>query len=244
MTMKKWTALLLAVVMVFTLAACTGGDDVGGTVTNITTTAGGTTTTTTDATTTTTTTTAAGTATDEKAFATGTNDGTTYENTFIGIGCTLDGDWEFSSDEDIREMNELTLEMMGDDYAAAIQNAEIVYDMMANNLTTGDSININLENLDLLYGSVLSEEEYVDMALPTMQELFGGEGMEGTTIEKATFTLAGQEHYGFNVSMTMMGIEIHEAVVCVKAGSYMACITVASSTKESVTDLLAKFYAV
>lgn len=239
MTIKKLTALLLAVAMLFTLAACDNakGKD-GGTTTTTTGNSNSTTTTTED--TTTTTTTASNEGTDAKAFAIGTNTGDTYENTFIGIGFKAEGDMELSSDEDIRDMNVMMMEDEPADYLAALKELDAITDMMATDMTTGDSVNINLENMKVLYGSVLSESDYLDQNISMMEDM----AEEGLTVEKATFTLAGKERQGVTIIMDIMGIKVYEAVVCIKVGDYMVNITVGSSTEEGVPNLLAKFYAV
>ena len=241
MTIKKLTALLLAVAMLFTLAACDNGGtkDNGGTTTTTTGNSNSTTTTTED--TTTTTTTASNAGTDAKAFAVGTINGNVYENTFLGLGCKVEAEgWELSSAEEVRESNEMLFEDETDDYMEGLSKLDVITDMFATNMNTGGTLNINFENLGIMYGKDLDEAAYLDEAIGQMDDM----GAEGIAIKKATFTVAGKERQGLTIEMEMMGITVYEAVVCIKVGDYMANIVAAGTTADEAKALLDLFYAV
>ena len=53
---------------------------------------------------------------DDKDFLLGTVNGNVYENSFIGIGCELDKNWNFYNEEQILEVNDMTKDMVGEDY--------------------------------------------------------------------------------------------------------------------------------
>lgn len=228
--MKRTVAVLLLGILLLTLTAC-GNENVRGTVESNTNNA-------------TATTTAPPEADDaSEAFSLGSSQGSVYKSEFIGIGCEVDATWTLYDDAQIRELNQLTMDAMSDEYAAALENAQIVYDMYAMDTTTGNSINVNLENLGLLYGATLSEADYVDLSLTSIKDALGSMGMENITAQATTVTMAGKERSAIQVQGSMAGISLYETVVCIKCGSYMACITVATMGSDQTADLLAKFYA-
>ena len=87
--MKRVLALALAAMMLFALAAC--GEDTA---------------------TPTTTAPAAG-----SSLELGKVNGLTWENEFIGLGCTLTSDWTFKTDEEIRQLNNIVEDALDADLA-------------------------------------------------------------------------------------------------------------------------------
>ena len=63
--------------------------------------------------------------TSEKEFSLGETDGLVYENKFIGIGCTLEDNWSFYSDEEIMELNNYTADVAGEDYEKIMEGADL-----------------------------------------------------------------------------------------------------------------------
>ena len=152
----KMGALLLACALLVTMSACSGGSgsSIRGNVTPAQTTAPETTVP----------------ETTEPAFSVGTSSGNRYENTFLGIGCTLDENWTFLTDEQIRENNSAAADMMAEEYQELVSEASVVYDMMANHSNEVDTVSLNMEKLTgaaLLIG----EEQYAQLSL---------EGLEGS----------------------------------------------------------------
>lgn len=69
---------------------------------------------------------------EEEAFQPGEMNGGVYTNELLGIGCTLDSNWTYLTDEEIAEMNQSTYEQMSDEeLRAAMDDALVVQDMFA-----------------------------------------------------------------------------------------------------------------
>ena len=79
-----------------------------------------------------------------KEFELGKIDGFVYENNFIGIGCALDSDWYFYSEEEIQELNNYKAEVAGEKYEATIPAIEETY----SNMGYGD-LKIEVDTLNL-----------------------------------------------------------------------------------------------
>ena len=52
----------------------------------------------------------------EPTFSIGSASGNTYKNEFIGIQCVLDGNWVFKTDEEMRQINQITSDLVGEEY--------------------------------------------------------------------------------------------------------------------------------
>lgn len=225
---KSLLALILAVVMLFALSSCGIEDDIRGQISNNSSDQG----------------TASNGNNEETAdFGMGKSTGNVYENEFLGLGCKLDSDWVFLTDEEIAQLNGATIDMLDDEMAELMENANVIYDMQA---TAGDSlamVSVNFENLGLLYGKVLSEESYVDLSIPNIETAMKSAGATIISNEKATFEVGGKTRNGIKLHTTINGVDIYQSLICIKCGDYMANVAVTTYLEDTTADLLAKFYA-
>ena len=101
--MKKLIAVLLAVCTVFALCACGAGKDIGGSVTS---------------------------GEDDSSFQLGTINGGVYENSYLGVGISLDDSWSIYDEEQLAQLIGWTADQYDDEkYAEQIENADLFYDL-------------------------------------------------------------------------------------------------------------------
>jgi hypothetical protein len=104
----------------------------------------------------------------EPEFTLGTVEGNVYENTFIGIGCTLGSDWTYYSDEKIREINNAAASLAGEEFRQMMANATVVYDMYAAHSNQINTVVVNLEKVDKVQLAVLDLEENLKNTIPAL----------------------------------------------------------------------------
>lgn len=235
---KKWGALLLAAAMLVTLTACSGksGNSIRGNITP----AEKETTVETTAPETTAEATVSETA--EASFAVGVSADNRYENTFLGFGCVLDASWTFLTDEEIRENNAASQDMMAEEYQQMIEEASAVYDMMAHHENEVDTLSVNMEKLS---GAALlvSEEQYAQLSLENLEGSLSSMGIENivTSVEQITF--AGEDHACIRVEGDISGIKVYESLACCKRGNYMALVCACTWVEDGTQEILDCFYA-
>lgn len=189
--------------------------------------------------------TACGSKNDEKVMGVYTADTNTYENDFIGIGCKLDSDWEVFSTEQIAQLNGLMASQMTDEaLAKQLEDSGVLQPFYAQKEEGLVTMNIALENLGVLYGSTMDEQQYAEQAVkqvaPTLESL--GLGMTNIKTEIGKLTFAGKEHVAIFVSANIQGFSFYETMVCIKTGRYIANITAGSYFTDTTKDSLALFY--
>ncbi len=230
---QKLGALLLAAALLVTMSACSGsgGKSIRGNVTPVETTApeaSAPETTEPEAT--------------EPAFAVGSSSGNRYENTFLGIGCALDENWTFLSDEQIRENNDAAADMIAEEYQEQVQDADVVYDMMANHQNEVDTLSLNMEKLS---GAALliNEEQYAQLSLEGLEGSLSAMGIENiqTSVEQIAF--AGGTHTCIRVEGEYSGVKVYESIVCYKRGGYMALACACTWLEDGTQAILDSFYA-
>ena len=190
--MKRALAMLLAASMIFALCACgSGKQDVGGSVSSA-----------------------------EPELQTGTVNGGVYENDFIGIGISLDDSWDIYDEEQLAELIGLTAEQYDDEkYVEQLKNADMFYDFFASAEQGLVTVNIIIQNLGLIYGTVLDEDKIVDMSLEQMDE-----------------QLQSSSEY--------QGMAYYTQQAFIKQGKYMAIVTVSSFIEDITADIMSEFYGI
>lgn len=169
--------------------------------------------------------------------------GSTYESSFMGLGWTLPDGWIFFNEDQLKQMNNITADMIDDkQIQEALKNATLICDMYAMNSITGDTINIQLEKLTGLT-SLYDAETYVDASISSLPSALQSAGYTNITTEKTTVTIAGEDHPGISLAATYSGVVVYEKLACIKIGNYMAVITTASTTEANLDVIFANFYS-
>lgn len=216
--MKKLIAVLLALCTVFALCACGSGPEVGGSVTS---------------------------GEDDSSFQLGTINGGVYENSYLGVGISLDDSWSIYDQEQLAQLVGWTAEQYDDEkYAEQIKNADIFYDLFASADNGLVSINVIIQNLGLLYGTVMDEDKLVDMTLEQMNEQLQSAGFSDISAEKVTVNFAGAECAGIKASSIYQDTDYFTQQVFIKHGKYMAIFTVSSFFEDITGDILSQFYGI
>lgn len=171
----------------------------------------------------------------------GVIDGQTYTSTTLGLGCLLEG-WTYATRDQIAELTNQTLEVAENDLRDQLQNADTFMDMYAQTDDMTQNININFENISAVYGDDLTEQEYVDLSYPQMQNAMEQMGMTDVQVEKTTVAVAGVEHPGMTVSGITNGYQIYQRQACIKCGSHMAIITSSSYVEDHTAEPFELFF--
>ncbi len=225
--MKKILALILAVAMVFTFAACGGNEDVrGDQIVNGSEANDG------------------ASVSSDAEFSLGSTDGLTYENKFIGLGCKLDSDWTFYTDDQIKQLNNATADMAGEEFVEAVKNASIVYDMYAVSSNQMDNINVNLEKINSVQLAVLDIAQNFENIFPTLKQTFENMGYTNISYEVGTVKIGNKDFTSLSTTAQINGIKMYQTAIAVKCNGYLANITVTTFNENNVNNIFAKFYTV
>ena len=179
----------------------------------------------------------------EETLSLGAVDGLTYENKFIGIGCKLSDEWAFYTDEEIRELNNITADVMGEEFQEAIEIATIVYDMYAST-ANGDTVNVNLEKASALQLLSLDLNENYKAIFDEIKPSFESQGFSNVAYELGSVNFSGKEFPCINITAEYMGLTMYETLLSIKCSGYLANMAVASLDKSVLDATLASFYTV
>lgn len=168
----------------------------------------------------------------------------TYTSEFLGLSCTIPEDWDYYTEDQMKEMNKVVYDAMGDgNLKEAIANADIIYDMFAVNQATRQNINIIIENMGFRYGTVLNESTYLNMSVEQVKSALEGIGITDITAERNTVEMAGETREGILITGNSQGMAIYEQLVAISNGNHMACITFTCFDENTLADMQGYFAA-
>lgn len=204
--MKRASTLLLALVMVFTLAAISPA------------------------------------ARAEDSFGTGTIQDNVYWNETMKIGCALDENWYFYSEEEILEVNGMTAEALDGEIAEILESGGTLTDMFAQSMETGANVNVVFERVSLANSLFYNEKSYIEASFATVEDAFAQLGIEDVefTIQETEFM--GETHCSVLITGMYSGVPIYEQVVVVKDGRNFTVVTVFTVLEEELEEVLSCFF--
>ena len=179
---------------------------------------------------------------EEKPFSVGSTTGITYESEFLSIGCSLPDGWTFYTDEEIKELNNMSSDLAGEEYEKLMEESTLVYDMMAVSDDQISSINIILEKSNAAAVALFDLSENVDTIAQTAKPSLENIGFTDVNFSIATTQFLGNQEDCLKWDMKMGTEDYYEMQIFVKAFGYLATITVASDDLSVCEDIIASFY--
>lgn len=215
--MKKALALILCVILMFSISACAGEADIRGEQTEVV-------------------------SGEEKEFELGQADGLNYENTFVGIGFNLESGWSFYTDEQIRELNNQTMEIGSEEYKEVMENADVVFDVQAVSADGTSNINVVLEKVSALALATFDFKTNYEKTFSVVKESFENMGFTDYTYEFVDLEIDGKTVTGVKNIASASAVSMYQKQFAVKCNGYIASITVTSMNKDTTDDILKTIY--
>ena len=170
----------------------------------------------------------------------GLAEGDVYENEFLGVRFTLPEGWTFYTKEQINEINNITADMVEDDIAEVLENADVITDMYASD-QYGNTVNINFEKLSGVAAVSIDEETYLEIAIEQLDTAFEQMGYDDVNVEMTKLNFLGEERAALNVECKAGDYVLYEKLIAIKVGGYISNITVATSFEDATDTVLTYF---
>ena len=180
----------------------------------------------------------------EPEFSLGAVEGLNYENKFIGIGCNLPSDWTFYTDEQIRELNNLTADLAGEDYVEAMKNASVIYDMYAASKDQFKNINVNLEKVEPIALSMVDLADIFEQNEAMIKQTFENMGYTNITFEHGTVMIENESFACMRSTAQINGIAMYQLCFATKCNGYIANFAITTFNENTVDDILSNFYLI
>lgn len=173
----------------------------------------------------------------------GTKEDGEYVSELLGICASFPADWNLLNAEETAQVMGYAADATDNEALAEIlRNSGSVCDLYAIRLdNSGDNINIQLEDLGTARGAVLTEESYMELSMPALEQGMRQIGIENLKIETEDYTFAGASHVSVFLSGTANGHQVYERMVLIKSGRYMASVTAFSLDAQKLDEMFSFF---
>lgn len=221
--MKKLLALVMTLIMICSLCGCFGGsivDDVRGEINNGDTQQN---------------------ASAQPEFSLGETADNTYTNEFLGISCTLPSDWIFYTDAQILELNNIAGDMIDEEIAKQLENSNVIYDMYATNIASGNSVNVTLEKLSAVQLISLDIKQTLEGQIDTIKSSFQSMGYTDVNVAYQKTTVNGKDFDSLKITAKIQGMNFYSTAFAFRKGNYIANVTVATLLNDNTSTLLNYF---
>ncbi len=186
----------------------------------------------------------------EELFQAGSAEGGTYTNEMLGLGCTLDSEWTFASDDEIAATFGMAKELIEQaETGVELDDAQTFTDLYVYADGGARNINIQVQTLGAMEGGAMkqmSEEEILDNVLPILEETMASAyaGVGTVTCEKADARFLDEDHKAIAMVTTAQDTQLYQKQVYLPKGRYVAIVTCTSVGEDTTDELLELFYKV
>ncbi len=175
---------------------------------------------------------------EEAEFSAGKTVNNVYKNDFLGITCTLPSEWVFYTDDQIAKLNNQTVNAMDDDTASLVNQANIIYDMYAQNPNDGSNVNINLEEFTAIQMAVMDVKKTLEGQFDMLKSTYQNMGFSNINIYYDKITVGGKEVDGARLTADINGVNFYAVMFCFKKGNYLANVSLSSIQTNRTADIL------
>ena len=165
----------------------------------------------------------------------------TYENAFLGLGCTLDG-WHYYSDEEQEKVNQMTKEALLHELDELIdRNIGI---MMAEKPDSRQNVNIqiqNIKNFTAVY-KIMGLEYVATSSLDGFKAMLAGAGYTDIQVSVDEVTVGDQTFTGVKGSYKIGSIPAYFKQLWELRDDYMVTVTATTFQTDTTDEVFTYFY--
>lgn len=173
--------------------------------------------------------------------------GGVYTNAYAGFQCTLGSDWTFMSAEQLQELPGMAAEMLnGSALDAGDIALNMIADMMAENVSMLCTMNVQYQKTDAALRAVylsLSEEQLLATMLAEVKDsmvaTYAQSGITVSSMEAKAVTFLGEQHYALYTVADVGGVAYYILQLFdYTKGSYGIILTLGSFVEDNTETLL------
>ena len=177
-----------------------------------------------------------------KEFSLGTVSGQVWENEYLGLGCEFPDSWFFSSEQEIAELNGMTLEYIPEDYTEQMKNADIVYDMMARSQAGIANANVNFQKLTALQVLTYDTREAIEGTLGVVKEAYENMGYTNVSASLDEVQIDGKTLDCMYLRAEMGDYTMYVKAFMVLCSGHVANITIGAPSEAELQQIADSYY--
>ena len=169
-------------------------------------------------------------------------DGDIYENSRLGISCTLEG-WHYYSEEEIATVNQLTKDRLTEDFQKLMELAKPINIMVAQDPGNTQNVNIQIQNVEASVAVIKTAgmQMLAEASLPQFRTTLESAGFTDAELSVGDITVGGRTMTGVIGSYTLQGFKMYFKQPWILSGDYLVTMTVTSVLEDTTDEILANF---
>ena len=177
----------------------------------------------------------------EVDFSLGDTADNSYVNDFLGISCTLPGDWEFYTDAEILALNNLTGEYLEDDILDQLKDATIIYDMYASAEGGAKSVSVNMQKFSPVQIASINIKQVLESQIDTLKTTFENMGYSNIEASYAEVTVDGETFDGLALTAKIGDLTFYSTMFSFVRGNYLASVSIGLLGDDTTETVLGYF---
>ena len=187
---------------------------------------------------------------EQKMFQRGSVEGRTYTSEFLGLTCTAPEEFQYMSDQEIVELNNITLDKMSDSDLAEkmrqqLENGGQVQDMY---LMTEDGrhwVSITVDKVTDDSKTAVDMAAFIDNGIVQATDSYSAiEGMTEVSAAAQTTKFLGGEYDSILTTATYNGFPTQSLQVCIPLEQYICIVTFTSYVEDRTDEMMGFFSAI
>lgn len=175
----------------------------------------------------------------EEMFGKVTND--TYENSFLGIGCTLEG-WHYYTDEELKGVNQRTKEALSDEFDDLIDQSISI--MMAEQPGGMQNTNIQIQNIKN-YVSIYETtgiQKVAEYSMSGFKLTLEAAGFTDIQLEVSEQTVGGKTFTCVVGQYKMKGVQMYFRQIWDVQDIYLMTVTVTTVMEDATEEVFSHYF--
>ena len=124
-----------------------------------------------------------------------------------------------------------------------LSESGVVYDFMTIKLDgSGDNVNVVLQDLGVLYGTILKTEALLKQTESQLKQMFATMGYPDVKLTQENIMFAGAERPSFLVELELSGAKLYERQIMIRQDQYLCAVTATSTGSDKTDEELELFY--
>lgn len=164
----------------------------------------------------------------------------TYESFPLGLKLTLGDEWAFCTKEEIAELNKMSTDKTAFLTTKQIEEAGIVYDMLAKDGDTG-SVIVSYEKLNVINNGRLSVQDYMQRSQKKLNSTLKQQKFSDIDVQQDSTMIAGNEWQLLRVSAKIQDIPFYQTLAFYQVEDCIACISIGNYSEDISDEILALF---
>ena len=167
-----------------------------------------------------------------------------YESKFLGIGFNIDKSLTVATEEELKQIVELTSGVTGDDYEQLVKDGKAAYDFYAANADGTTNIIITLEKIDPSILESLDLESVYTQSAALLDQTYAGMGFTEFDRNIKTVKISGADHVVMDYVASVSGASMYQSIFLIKGGDYLATVCLTTLDKAIADSFYNKIYLV